>query len=715
MTRRPAAFALVVLSAVTGSALLLPAQDVQDRVERIFDRIEESRGLGMWEGIRELDQLGPSALPEIRKGLTRADAFVRVAVCKVLYTNEFRDEALGALAKVVEGKNAPAKKAAADMIASLVAADKTLGDRDRGRIRADLEKQAEQSDDALAQIALHRAVWSLTGNIQPARKVREILASTGRKDVKEEAALTLAEMDKFVWAKATLAELAKEPSDRGRMARSYLKVNELTEHINRQLANQAAGTKYDFRLLEEAIDALKSWYYDEGKVVPEKLVEAATRGAVASLDPYTVYMDEAAIEQLKKEDLGGEYGGIGARVSMQKDKSGRSFLTIVEPIFSGPAYRAGLRSGDTIIEVEGESTMNKELSDLVRRLRGKAGTKVSFKVIRRGWTKEREFSIARERIQLETTTHRMLPGDIGYIKLSTFGEQDIELVEKSVTDMKGMKALVFDLRGNSGGYLRTAHKLASYFLNRGQLIVSTKGRGVEQDRRVADGSKLTDVPMVVLVDDMSASASEILAGALQDHKRAVVVGRKTFGKGSVQDMKYLKTTEEKSAVKVTISKWYLPSGRTVEKDKQEEGGVHPDVKAEPPEREFWKEAEFERLLSGDEIDKYVKELLSSQKDLAGQLAESDGGDPARYPKFDALYEALKTKASKEEIRELVRDQLRRGVQDERARPFYFDFQKDHVLQRGILEACKLAKVDPKSIKDYEIFAKAGEPKASTDR
>lgn len=711
MTRASSTVTFAFIAALLGSGLLLPAQD-QDRIDKIFDRIEESRGVSLWRGIRDLEDLGRGAVDGIRKGLTRADPYVRIATAKILYGQELRDEALEALGKVMSGKNAHAKKVAADMAASLVGTDRNLGGTDKQKIAANFERQASESDDPLTQVSLWRAVYALTKGMKPVREVRSIHSGAGdRREVKEEAALALAEMDRFVDAKPTLLELAQEPSERGRMAKAYLKVNELTEDINRK---PPAPVKYDFQQLEEAIDLLKANYWDENKIVVDKLVEAAVRGACASLDPYTVYMDEASIKELKEEGLGGRYGGIGARVSMRKDKAGREWLTIEEPIFSGPAYRTGLRSGDTITEVEGESTVNRDLSELVRKLRGKMNTEVHFKVLRRGWTKEQPYTITREQIHMETTMHRMLPGSLGYIRLTTFGDEDIQYVKDAIQEMSGaggMKALVFDLRGNTGGYLRTANALASYFLNKGQLIVTTRARGEEKDRRVADGSKLTDVPMVMLVNEGSASASEILSGAMQDHKRAVIIGEKTYGKGSVQDLKPLKTTDEKAAVKITIAKWFLPSGKSVEKDKREESGVVPDIKVPLPEREFWKEAELAKLSVGDEIEKYIKDI--QDKELLKQLAESDGGDVSRYPNFGPFFDSLKTKLSKDDVRELVREVIRKKVQDDQGKPLYVDLQLDVVLQRGILEACKLASIDAKRVKEYTLFAKA--PEQATDK
>jgi C-terminal peptidase prc len=705
MTRVPALLAFVFVSVLLGSGLLLPAQDTQDKIDKIFDRIEESRGSALWQGIRELEDLGRGATDGIRKGLTRADAYVRIAASKVLYTQELRDEALDALAKVMAGKNVQAKKIAGDMAASLVSSDRNLAAGEKQKIAASFERQAAEVDDPLTQVALWRAVYSLTKGMKPVREVRQLHSGAGdRREVKEESALALAEMDRFVDAKPTLLDLAKEPSERGRMAKAYLKVNELTEDINRK---PPAAVKYDFKTLEEAIDLLKQNYWDESKIVTDKLIEAAVRGACSSLDPYTVYMDEAAIKELKEEGLGGRYGGIGARVSMRKDKAGREWLTIEEPIFSGPAYRNGLRSGDTITEIDGEATVNQDLTSLVKKLRGPVNTAAKFKVLRRGWVKEQAYAIQREQIHMETTMHRLLPGGLGYIRLTTFGDEDIQFIKDAIQDMPGMKALVFDLRGNTGGYLRTANALASYFLNKGQLIVTTRARGEEKDRRVADGSKLTDVPMVMLVNEGSASASEILSGALQDHKRALIIGDKTYGKGSVQDLKPMKTTDEKAAVKITIAKWFLPSGKSVEKDKREESGVVPDIKVALPEREFWKEAELAKLMVGDDIEKYLKDI--ENKDLFKQLAESDGGDVSRYPKFDGFYEGLKTKAEKTDVRELVREQIRKKVQDDQGKPLYVDLQVDVVLQRGILEACKLASIDAKTVKEYTLFAKAPAP------
>ncbi len=681
------------------------AQDMRDRVNLIFDALEDSKGATLHQTVRELQALGRPALADIRRGLARADGFVRAAAAIVLYPHE-RDQAVEALFKLLDGKNGAARKAAADALASLVSQDADLAEEERARITAEIRRQARTNEDPLARVALWRALWSLSiTNLEPLRELRDLLRSD-RRDVREEAALAMAEKGRFIDAKKVLLEMSREPGDRGRLARAYLNYEKLQDSLMRALDRPAgASGKYDFKTLEEAIDTIKKLYHDPSKVDPEKMVEAAIRGACASLDPYTVYMDPNSIKELKETNLEGKYGGIGARVQMKEDRTGALWLTIVEPIFSGPAYRAGLRTGDQIREVEGELTMNKTVSDVVKLLRGKPGTEVNIKVLRRGWTKVHPMKIVREIIQMETTIRRLLPGDLGYIRLTGFGERDILEVAKAIREMSDMKALLLDLRRNTGGYLNTAHRLCSYFLKPDLPIVSTRSRGVPKQKLLSRGPQITRVPMVVLVDEYSASASEILAGALQDHKRAIIVGSQTYGKGSVQEMRYLKTTGEKAAVKITTSRWYLPSGKSVEADGDEKGGVTPDIVATLPERDFWEEYEFERLRRGDEIHAYLKKHFDANRDLFRKLADNDGGDPARYPAFEELYASLNTKASEGDVRKLLREMVRERVQDEILhKPLHLDFQEDTVLQRAILEACKLAKVNPRRIKDYETFA-----------
>jgi carboxyl-terminal processing protease len=725
--------AAVLIAALASLSLASSAQDTTGQVEKIFTRIEENKGSALWDDVRALRETGREGLDAVRSGLTRADANVRIAAGATLYGAEARTEGLDALAKIYAGTAPQAVRVrAAQAAAQVIDADAKLKPDQRAPLVERFIKEAGESDEDLVKVHLCRAAYALNQSIAPRRAVRDLFEKTTRADVKDEAALALAQMNVFQGTKGHLAKMAEMPGENGRLARSFLKINELDRELERRAAPVADTSKYE--LLDEILKKLHDHYHDKTKVNEEKLIEGAARGMLGSLDAYTAYYDKKAIDDLKKEALGGHYGGIGARVQMRRNASGSTWLTITEPIFSGPAYRMGLRSNDMIIEVEGESTANRDVQELVSKLRGKPGTEVTFKVFRRGWPKEREFKIKREEVQLETTMSHLLPGSIGYVNYTTFGDLDEEKdlkgsnIETQIKDLnsKGMKALILDLRNNSGGYLRTARQIGSMFLPAGKVIVTTKAQGKEVERHVAgERSVKVDVPVIVLVNEFSASASEILAGALQDHQRAVIVGERTFGKGSVQDLKYLESRDSQAAARITIAKWYLPFGKTVEAEPTEDrkegdeeglpparvrgkpaGGVDPDIKVTFPERDLWKDAEFEKLRAEGKVEDYVNKNFADHKATFEALAETDYGDASKYPGFADLYASLGTKASREDVRELVREFVRKRVQDERKRAFYFDFQADVQLQRAILEACKKTGVEAKSIREYGQFASA---------
>jgi carboxyl-terminal processing protease len=344
----------------------------------------------------------------------------------------------------------------------------------------------------------------------------------------------------------------------------------------------------------------------------------------------------------------------------------------------------------------------------------------------------------------------MLPGGIGYLKYTTFGSLERELENKKSnieTQIKalsdqGMKALVLDIRFNPGGFLGVAEQIAGMFLEEEQLILTTKARGrtikTYKAKKPPSGVQVS-VPTILLVNELSASASEILAGALQHYKKATVVGERTYGKGSVQEVRDLEVEDllvrdeegkelhnaqgrkqYSGAARITIAKWFLPSGKTVEKEryteadgagepgkmKKDTGGVEPDITVPLPELDYWKVAEYEKLRASGKIEDYVAKEFAGNKALFESLAVIDNGDVKKYPKYDELYAALETRATKEEVRELVREFVRKRVQDERKKAFYIDLQMDVQLQRAILEACKATKQEAKSIKEYEHFAVA---------
>ena len=748
MPRRLALVALAFTAAVVSWSA--KAQDPGSKIDTVFARIEENRGATLWNDVRELREAGKGGLDAVRQGLTRADANVRIAAGAALYGAEARDEGVEALLQVAkESKQEGARPRAAQAAALVAEADRQLPVDLGAKFHARFMGVAGESDDELVKVHLYRGAYALNGNIAARRALREIFDKPSRPLVKDEAALALAATDAFEAVRSHLRVLASQPGENGRLAAAWLKYDSVARDRGRADERQAgdAGT---YALLEEIIQKLEKHYYDPKLIDRKKLVEAGARGILSSLDPYTVYYDRKALDQLRKEDLEGHYGGIGARVQMRRNSAGVLWLTITEPIFSGPAYRAGLRSNDIITTVEGEDTANRDLNEIISKLRGKPGTPAKIKVYRRGWKEAKEFVINREEVQLETTMSEMLPGDIGYVNYTTFGRLDAEKalkgsnIETQIKDLadRGMKALVLDIRFNSGGYLSTAREIAGMFLEDRQVILTTKARGRETEKHLADARNRykVKVPTVVLVNEFSASASEILAGALQHYKRAALVGERTFGKGSVQEVQEIQLEEllikgddgqalldergqkqYAAAARITTAKWFLPSGKTVEKErigekegeagdpelgkeKKDTGGVEPDIKVTFPDRDLWKDAEFEKLRASGKIEDYLTKEFPANKAVFESLAVMDFGDASKYPGYDALYATLGTRATKEEVRELVREFVRKRVQDERKKAFYMDLQLDVQLQRAILEACKASNQEYKKIKEYEHFA-----------
>jgi len=736
MVRRSALLAAALLVAAV-SSWSAAGQDPTARVDKVFARIEENKGAALWDDVRDLRETGRDGVEALRQGLTRADANVRIAAGAALYGADVRDEGLAALFQVAkDSKQEGARARAANAAAILVETDPKLAPDLREKLSDVFMDAARATDDDLVKIHLCRGAYSLYGKLDARKPVRDLFEKTTRRDVKDEAALALASMEVFQATRSHLMEMAKQPGDNGRLARAWLRYD--TASLQRERAEgrrPAGGDSYE--LLDEIVAKLKEYYYDDKLIDRDKLIEAAAKGMMSSLDPHTAYYDRKMVDDLKKEALEGHYGGIGARVQMRKNLAGVSWLTITEPIFSGPAYRAGLRSNDIISEVEGEATADREQSELILKLRGKPGTPVKIKVFRRGWKEPKPYEITREEVQLETTMSDLLPGGIGYVNYTTFGDlneeltlkkSNIETQIKALTD-QGMKALVLDLRFNSGGYLRTARQIAGMFLDKGQLILTTRARGKELERHEAGAVRVkvpTDMPVVVLVNEFSASASEILAGALQHYRRAVLIGDRTYGKGSVQDLKPLESKLLKNdngeplldergerqygaAARITIAKWFLPSDKTVEREKvgdKEVWGVEPDIKVPLPERDLWKADEFEKIRANGKIEDYLEKQFAKNKAAFEQLAVMDYGDVSKYPGYDEMYASLASRCTKEEVRELVREFVRKRVQDERKKAFYYDLETDVQLQRAILESCKSLKVEAKSIKEYGYFAAA---------
>lgn len=324
------------------------------------------------------------------------------------------------------------------------------------------------------------------------------------------------------------------------------------------------------QLFTEVLMQIRQNYVDEDKTSYKDLIYGALRGMLQSLDPHSQFMDPQMFTDMKN-DTAGEFGGLGIVIGMRD-----GILTVIAPMEDTPAFRAGILPGDRIISIDGESTENLTLQEAVHKMRGEPGTKVKIKIVRIKPQEIKETEIVREVIKVESIKGAAILGDhIGYIRVAQFSEPTADALRKAVEKLRaeGMNALVLDLRNNPGGLLGSAVDVSQMFLKNGQIIVSTKGRpgliGGPNEYSAKGKNHYLDFPLVILVNGGSASAAEIVAGALQDQRRAVLLGEKTFGKGSVQSVMPL---NDGSAIRMTTAKYYTPSGRMIH-DK----GIEPDV------------------------------------------------------------------------------------------------------------------------------------------
>jgi carboxyl-terminal processing protease len=334
--------------------------------------------------------------------------------------------------------------------------------------------------------------------------------------------------------------------------------------INARAVN-AEGTYDELRSFVDVLNVVKKSYVDEVKT--KDLVAGAIKGMISALDPHSGYMSPEAFKDFQVETKG-EFGGLGIQIAM-KD----GILTVIAPIEDTPAFKAGIKAGDKIVKIAGESTKNMGIQDAVTKMRGPKGKSITLNIFREGWTQPKDITIVRDIIKIKSVKAKMLKGDIGYVKLTQFQEMSADDLAKALADLKekGMKSIILDLRNDPGGLLNIAVDVAGQFLPPKKLVVYIKGRSGDKIEYFTDGSMkaYVDLPMVVLVNQGSASASEIVAGALKDWNRAVIVGVQTFGKGSVQTLIPL---SDGSGLRLTTAKYYTPSGVSIQNV-----GIAPDI------------------------------------------------------------------------------------------------------------------------------------------
>jgi len=587
------------------------------------------------------------------------------------------------------------------------------------------------------------------------RTVLSEFLRSGDPSLRAKAALSLAEVGDMTTATDELIRLSQRPGPDGELAAAYLKTEDVRRHLNREVVNQR---KLYAELLENGINRededeedrveslirlIQARHLEADNLGREDLIEAALAGMLKSLDQHSSYMPAETYGKFTAE-LQAIYGGIGAYVGMDPDTS---IFTITRPIFGGPAYSANIQAGDRIVKIDDWSTIGHTQDDIVRRLKGEPGTEVKIYIWRQGDdpdalelpTEDMAVNITRELVTIPTVFGEMLPGDIGLVELTQFNEVASREVQAKIGELleKGARAILLDLRSNPGGLLREARGVADLFLPRRKLVVTTDSRTEEPEelytRRPAFVPE--DMPVVVLVNRHSASASEIVAGALQDHDRAIVIGQRTFGKGSVQNLlpfgqddisidengnrrhdewEVLRVDHDEDGefdfaprVKITIARYLLPSGRSIHRELDKEGtvtdpgGVQPDQEIAPRRWQAWQLREITRLTKLKTVKAYAEDLYKQDTGRMNQLAVCDDRDTSNYPGFDAFYDGLETHLTDEDVRLLVRRELRRIIQDERGYEYpRGDFQEDSQVQAALKHFFEAFGEDPKQRPEY---------------
>ena len=386
--------------------------------------------------------------------------------------------------------------------------------------------------------------------------------------------------------------------------------------VDKKAESENANTYELLNLFGDVMERAKNSYVEE--VSDQQLIEAAINGMLTSLDPHSSYMDGKDFKYMS-EQTKGKFGGLGIEVTMES-----GVVKVISPMDDTPAYKAGLKPGDYITNIDDESVVGMTLNDAVDRMRGKVGTKVKL-TIRRFNEKPFDVTIKREEIKIQSVKTSIKGDDVLYVRITSFSEDVDTAISKAFKDAEKkykdkLKGIVIDVRNNPGGLLDQAVNVSDLFLDKGE-IVSTRSRNEEDTVKYTakPGDIAKGLPIVVLVNDGSASASEIVAGALQDHKRAVILGEKTFGKGSVQTVIPL---DNHGAMRLTTARYYTPSGRSIQVN-----GIVPDIivkpsKVEEIENNFeLSEGEYKNALKNDSEDKNAAKKLEAAKAEKEELAK----------------------------------------------------------------------------------------------
>lgn len=617
----------------------------------------------------------------------------------------------------------------------------------------------EPTTPAQLKLVAARSAWA-TGDSAAKGRVKRALApflSSKDEALRRAGALTLAEIGDREQAREVLLEMQGEPTLEGRLAQAFLAQEAILrerEHWmrnydrfhreNQQSAAPAEGPdgKDPLAVLREILAKILAGHMEGDNLSVADLVDAAAKGMCQAADRHTSYFTGEEFKRFHF-DLSRDYGGIGAFVNFDE----MNFFSIVRPIYGGPAHKLGLIAGDRILKIDGWETPRSpdKIDEIISRLKGKPGTEVAISVHRTGWQEPKEMGIVRAQVEVPSVNSILLPGAVGYLELVTFAENSAEEILRAVSELsnQGATSLIIDLRNNTGGYLQTAVQVADLFLPKDKLVVYSRSRVDAPERHYTRrGARIPEKwPVAVLVNGRTASASEILGGCLQHYGRAVLVGERTFGKGSVQQLMRLRSVPDDEFVdenkngrpddwekvtrdhngndkfdfggrlKLTVAYYFLPDDTNINRRyasdgrQLDRGGIAPDREVELADIPGWKwEAIFDLMKDGT-LRNYVSARWEQHKDLFLKLAEGDRRDASLYPDFEAFYESLKTKLSRDDVRRWLRVAVREAASDALGKAFpgsrvLGDFQEDQQLQAAIREVLDRGGKDWREIAQY---------------
>jgi C-terminal peptidase prc len=590
----------------------------------------------------------------------------------------------------------------------------------RGALRA-LRSECYSSDNELA----NKAILALARTPSPLSAAEINILSAVARGLDEQAML----------AESLLSSVEQEQRFRS-------KIDSLQKlYASHPQSNPQSSSDLD--VLEELLIRSQNQHMEGGNFTRQELIGAAADGMLRKLDPHSTFFSSEEYNDFMYS-MKQEYGGIGAYVNTVD-----GIFTITRPIYSGPAYGAGLLSEDRILSVDGWDTIDQPNDEIIKRLKGPPGTQVQLEVVRRGWSEPHFVDVTRERIKVPVVQSDILPGDIIYIELLSFSEDVAQRLFDVIADAKEkgpINGVVLDMRNNPGGYLNEAISICDLFLPKDKLIVTTKSRmGSDKPYKTRARAFIdSDIPLTILINKYSASASEIVAGALSIHNRATTVGERSFGKGSVQNIFAMTTSKDEEftdtknngnrngihdswedyddandngqydygdRVKLTIAYYYLPDGSTIHTLRDHEGkvtrqgGVGPDIESAFEEVPFIEAREISHLLDEKVIQNYAKKLFEEYTDSAIELAINDMHETSAYPGWSEFYVQLETELDEQSVRRWVRRYLRSRVSDARGEVFpgngfVGDYVEDPVLRAAIMHLLSNTDIRYQDLPEY---------------